>query len=293
MPLSNSRSMLLFLCCLSLFSIGGSSAFAMRRFGDVPLPPPRPQGIDPPVKNADKSIETNSGKVIEQPTEKKADQNTDQGTAKSGALLPPAESATDNVEKRTALLAKGDMVADTIPAIAGAGACGIAAPVLLKAVILSDGKKVTIVPPATLRASLASAVADWVREDLEPAFATDGDRLTSIEGTGGYECRDRNRLASGKLSEHAIGNALDMHVFVTAKGKHIPIAADADDTADADAFRALAKKTACVRFMTVLGPGSDSFHAEHLHVDLEARHSGAHLCQWDMPLMAKVAAPAH
>ncbi len=208
----------------------------MRRFADVPLPPPRPQDLNPPVKNADKSIETNSGKVIEQPTEKNADQNTDQGTAKSGALLPPAESANDNEAKRTELLAKGDMVADTLPAIAGAGACGIAAPVLLKAVVLSGGAKVTIVPPATLRASLASAVADWVREDLEPALAADGDRLTSIEGTGGYECRDRNRLASGKLSEHAIGNALDMHVFVTAKGKHIAVAADADDTGGRGGF---------------------------------------------------------
>lgn len=293
MPLSKSRSMLLFLCCLSLFSIGGSSAFAMRRFGDVPLPPPRPQGIDPPIKNADKSIETNSGKIIEQPTEKHADQNTDQGTAKSGALLPPAESANDNVEKRTALLAKGDMIADSLPAIAGTGQCGIAAPVLLKAVVLSSGAKVTIVPPATLRASLAATVAEWVRDDLEPALVADGDKLTSIEGTGGYECRDRNRLASGKLSEHAIGNALDMRELVTAKGLHISVIPDTSDDPGIQTFRAAMKKSACTRFMTVLGPGADIFHAAHLHVDLEARHSGAHLCQWDMQFMAKAAVPTH
>ncbi len=293
MALSKSRSILLFLCCLSLFSIGGSSAFAMRHFGDVPLPPPRPQGIDPPVKNADKSIETNSGKVIEQPAEKNADQNTDQGTAKSGALLPPAESANDNEAMRTELLAKGNMIADAIPAIAGAGQCGIAAPVLFKAVVLSGGKKVDIVPPATLRASLASTVADWVREDLEPAFATDGDRLTSIEGTGGYECRDRNRIAGGKLSEHAIGNALDMRELVTAKGLHISVIPDSSDEPKIRAFRDVMKTSACTRFMTVLGPGADIFHVAHLHVDLEARHSGAHLCQWDMQFMAKAAAPTH
>jgi len=40
------------------------------------------------------------------------------------------------------------------------------------------------------------------------------------------------------------------------------------------------KKTACLRFSTVLGPGADLYHEEHLHIDLAARRNGMHLCQW-------------
>jgi hypothetical protein len=46
------------------------------------------------------------------------------------------------------------------------------------------------------------------------------------------------------------------------------------------------KKTACLRFSTVLGPGADAFHAQHLHVDLAVRRNGLHLCQWTLPDIA-------
>src|SRR5579872_7299503 len=229
-------------------------------FDAPPLPPPRPPDLAAPAPDLKPS--------------------------------PPAESPNDNAMLRGQVLAAGKIVGKSLPSVAGSGGCGIAAPIELDAVVLSGGAKVAIVPPVVLRASLAGAVADWLREDLAPAIAVDGDKLALIEGAGAYECRDRNRLASGKLSEHAIGNALDMHELVTAKGKHISIPVQAGEPDGENMFRALMKKTACTRFMTVLGPGADSFHAEHLHVDLEARHSGAHLCQWNLPLTT-VAAPAH
>ncbi|HEY1735953.1 MAG TPA: extensin family protein [Methylovirgula sp.] len=302
----------------------------MRRFADVPLPPPRPLDLDGPIKNADKATETDNGRIIvrepavqepaknadksteqdvDQPGSEGAEKNaaattdkepqknaaetSDHGAANSGKPLPPAESANDNEKMRSNLLAKNTMIADVLPAIAGAGACGIAAPVLFKGIVLPDGKKVEIVPPATLRASLAAAVADWVREDLEPALVAQDDKLASIDGTGGYECRDRNRLSSGKLSEHAIGNAMDMRELVTAKGRHLSVIPDTADDPKVKIFRDVMKTSACTRFMTVLGPGADIFHAAHLHVDLEARHSGAHLCQWDMQFAAKASVPTH
>jgi len=39
---------------------------------------------------------------------------------------------------------------------------------------------------------------------------------------------------------------------------------------------------ACARFTTVLGPGSDGYHEDHIHVDLMERHSGYRICQWDL-----------
>jgi hypothetical protein len=34
--------------------------------------------------------------------------------------------------------------------------------------------------------------------------------------------------------------------------------------------------------MTVLGPGSDGYHEEHVHVDLAERRGGYRICEWDV-----------
>ncbi|HEY0236230.1 MAG TPA: extensin family protein, partial [Afipia sp.] len=36
----------------------------------------------------------------------------------------------------------------------------------------------------------------------------------------------------------------------------------------------------CTRFMTVLGPGSDWYHEDHIHLDLAERRNNYKLCQW-------------
>jgi Extensin-like protein C-terminus len=45
----------------------------------------------------------------------------------------------------------------------------------------------------------------------------------------------------------------------------------------------------------VLGPGSDGYHEEHVHLDLAERRNGYKLCQWELreppPLEAKSAPP--
>jgi hypothetical protein len=230
---------------------------------DVPLPPVRPHDLQTPPD-------------------------------KETVITEPVPTPGDNDALREQVLASGKIIGESLPMIAEAGGCGILAPLRLEAIVLVDGAKVAIMPPVVLRASLAVAVADWLREDLEPALAAKSDRLDRIEGTGAYECRSRNRIAGAKLSEHAIGNAFDLHAFVTSKGRRLAVAAATSTEADGNqAFFALVKATACRRFMTVLGPGSDGFHAEHLHIDLEDRRSGAHLCQWNLPpAPTDVATPA-
>jgi hypothetical protein len=37
-----------------------------------------------------------------------------------------------------------------------------------------------------------------------------GTHTAALSGVGGYECRGRNGVAGAKLSEHAIGNAVDV-----------------------------------------------------------------------------------
>ena len=47
-------------------------------------------------------------------------------------------------------------------------------------------------------------------------------------------------------------------------------------------FRQRLRDAACHRFNTVLGPGSDSYHSDHIHVDLAERTHGYKMCQWDV-----------
>ncbi len=243
--------------CVMAVAFGSAAAAAAQE--TAPLPPTRPPDLATPAPEA----------TVSRP------------------------SADDNDTLRAQLLASGRMIGEGLAPIVDQGGCGIASPLRLQAIVLADGSKVTISPAVIMRVSLATAVADWVRDDLAPAIAAMGDQLAGIEGAGAYECRSRDSIAGAKLSEHAIGNALDLHALRTEHGKVFAIAVSNSDPDDVRSFRALMKKTACLRFSTVLGPGADLYHEGHLHIDLAARRNGMHLCQWIVPnVAAAVTAPA-
>ena len=170
----------------------------------------------------------------------------------------------------------GVMQGDALEPITAEGGCGVADPVLLKSITLRDGLRVLVVPPARIGCPLAVALARWLRDDVAVSIPQESGALAQIEIAGAYECRGRNRDAAAKLSEHGKGNALDITAFLSDKGRRFGISRQATPPAF---FQSL-KGGACARFMTVLGPGSDSFHETHLHVDLEERKHGAHVCQW-------------
>ena len=68
-------------------------------------------------------------------------------------------------------------------------------------------------------------------------------------------------------SEHAKGDAIDIGSFVLADGRRIPVKQqNSDIRLSTDLVHAL-RMTACGYFTTVLGPGSDTAHEEHLHFD--------------------------
>jgi len=49
------------------------------------------------------------------------------------------------------------------------------------------------------------------------------------------------------------------------------------------AARRALKASACAHFGTVLGPGSDGYHENHLHVDVIPRRPGHGICEWTLP----------
>jgi hypothetical protein len=93
-----------------------------------------------------------------------------------------------------------------------------------------------------------------------------------------YECRGQNRQAGAKLSEHAFANGVDVMGFAFRARPTIAIAPRTGDAPEA-LFQAAVRQKACAYFSTVLGPGSDAAHANHLHLDMRARRPGSGICQ--------------
>jgi hypothetical protein len=169
-------------------------------------------------------------------------------------------------------------IAPSLPPITGPGECGAPDVVRLEAVLLPDHSPVAVAPPAILRCTMAEAVASWVREDAAPRVRALGASLKAIETLASFDCRGRNNIPGARLSEHGRANALDIHAFRLTDGKQVALT----DPQVGKELREGLRQSACARFTTVLGPGSDGFHEEHVHVDLAERRGGYRICQWDV-----------
>ncbi|MFL6795970.1 MAG: extensin family protein [Xanthobacteraceae bacterium] len=169
-------------------------------------------------------------------------------------------------------------LAPSVDSPAGAPGCGIEDAVRLEAVILTDGSGVALTPPAFVSCRFAEAFVQWVRDDVVPAVRAGDARLKSIDNFASYDCRGRNRVSGAKLSEHGKGNALDMRSVKLQNGAVLGLT----NPSVAPEFRERIRTSACARFGTVLGPGSDGYHEDHVHVDVAERKNGQHMCQWDL-----------
>lgn len=98
------------------------------------------------------------------------------------------------------------------------GKCGAAAPVRLVAV--GQSPQVVLSPPAIMTCRLANALHEWASGDLQKIAKKHlGDQIIQIEVMSDYSCRNTYGRKVGKLSEHALANAIDIRGFVTANGK--------------------------------------------------------------------------
>ncbi len=135
----------------------------------------------------------------------------------------------------------------------------------------------TLVEPAAMvNCETALALADLALESMTPIAAElFSQPLAGIGQASGYVCRPRN--GSTKLSEHAFGNAVDIASFRLAADHVIRVAPDLQG--EEKAFVEQVRAAACGPFRTVLGPGSDADHADHLHLDLSPRRARDPICQ--------------
>jgi hypothetical protein len=151
--------------------------------------------------------------------------------------------------------------------MSGPGICGMTRP--FKVTALQNGA-VSFNSTATLDCSMVAELDQWLADVVQPAAqARFGVAVTQINSMGSYSCRGMNNQAGARLSEHSFGNALDIGGFVLADGRTVSIVRDwTRGDEQTQAFLRDVHGGACEHFTTVLGPGSNVFHYNHIHVDL-------------------------
>lgn len=232
----------------------------------VPLPMPRPAEAPGPVP--------------EPPARAKAAPvESDKPAEQAATPIPiPVPRPTPQPSACRLALTEEIAIAPSIPDIHGPGGCGGEDLVRLEAIVLPDKHRVSLKPAATMRCGMAGAIAEWVRTDIAPLMQGLGTEPTDLENLDAYECRGRNGISGAPLSEHGRANALDVHAFKLANGQSIVLT----DRNVPRGLREAILHSACARFTTVLGPGSDSYHEDHIHLDRLERRNNYKICQWDV-----------
>ncbi|AWN38936.1 extensin family protein [Methylobacterium radiodurans] len=165
--------------------------------------------------------------------------------------------------------------------IDGPGPCGMQQP--FRVTRLGNGT-VVLKQRMTLACPALSEAEAWLADTIQPAAELYFGQPVAEINAGSYACRGRNNQAGAKLSEHSFGNAVDIMSFKLADGYVITVKGGWRGTEAEQGFLREVFLGACQRFTTVLAPGSNVFHYDHIHVDL-ARHDPRGLRRICQPLI--------
>lgn len=123
--------------------------------------------------------------------------------------------------------------------------------------------------PLRLSCPMAVALAIWEQQVVVPAAEQHlGIRVARIDHFGTYSCRRIAGGPSGRPSQHATANAIDVAAFQLANGRRVTVRGDwGRGTAEA-AFLREVHDGSCRVFRAVLGPDYNAAHADHLHLDM-------------------------
>jgi hypothetical protein len=140
--------------------------------------------------------------------------------------------------------------------------------------------QVSMKPAATLACPVVSALDRWLTDSVQPAaMRWFGVRVVEIRQISAYSCRGMNGNPHAHISEHAFGNALDIAAFTLADGRRVTVKGGWRGMPEEQGFLRDVQGAACQQFNTVLAPGSNSHHEDHIHVDLMRRASRRTICQ--------------
>jgi hypothetical protein len=139
---------------------------------------------------------------------------------------------------------------------------------------------VEVSPAATLACPIVAALDQWIATAVQPAaMRWFGQPVVEIKQISAYSCRGMNGNPNAHISEHAFGNALDIAEFDLADGHVITVQYGWRGTPAEQGFLHDVQSAACDQFSTVLAPGANVYHYNHIHVDLMRRASGRRICE--------------
>jgi hypothetical protein len=190
--------------------------------------------------------------------------------------VPKQSAAAPGPECHASLAEKGIIVEPVAPPPGSEGACTIEDPVRLVRVAAAGAQNGAVSFPdgPVVACRFAEAFGGWVSSLVTPlVLGKVGAPLAAVRTGPGFECRSRNRVEGGKLSAHGVGIAIDIAGFELADKRVLAVkrAEGGGNTPAArneDQALAALRTAACGWFTTILGPGSDPSHADHLHVDV-------------------------
>lgn len=250
---------------------------------EAPKPVPKPQPEEKPAAKPEASRQSDDEKT---PVDKGSDGASKEGKDKdAGEQQKPAVETAKPDEKPPEPVKPEDPAAlqACLGALKEIGAefkqlepirdaeqgCGIEAPVELSVVLPG----IKLEPSGTMRCETALALSRWTKEMMVPAaaLALPEKKVTAIANASTYICRNRNSAETGKISEHAKGNAVDISTISFDKGEPLVMKPRGEDGTPEGAFQRTITAAACLFFRTVLSPGSDATHQDHLHLDVLER----------------------
>jgi hypothetical protein len=228
---------------ITMFSFAPS---AIAQPASPPLPPLRPDRTAP--------VEAPADKVTEQKQEEK---NLD-GSPEAAACIERLTTLGLRFEKRPPMRD---------------GECKVDNPVLVSGL----PNNVQLSTGSLMECSLAESLMHWSNDVVLPKAKEhlQAEPKEISIGTS-YQCRDQR--SGTKLSEHAFGNAVDVMGIEFDKRAPMKIKTHVEGSPEA-AFQSAIRKEACLIFTTVLGPGADADHSDHLHLDMRGRKGGYRICQ--------------
>lgn len=189
--------------------------------------------------------------------------------ARSGETVRRARAAQEALA-RGSVCSNPQIQGERIADINGAGRCGVDNPVRITSV---SGLRLST--PATIDCTTAQALNTWVQRGVLPSVGNEGGGATSLRVLSHYACRTRNSQAGAKLSEHALGHAIDIGAIGLRDGGEISVLNGWGTGRDGGQLRDM-HSTACGIFGTVLGPNANAFHRDHFHFDTARYRSGSY-----------------
>jgi hypothetical protein len=162
-------------------------------------------------------------------------------------------------------------------AIDGPGTCGMQQPLRVQALA---GGGIGLTSTATLSCPVVATTDRWLAEVVQPAAMNLlGAQVIEIKA-GSYSCRAMNNgTATTRTSEHAFGNAVDVFSFRLNDNRVVTVKDGWRGSPEEQNFLREIFVGACEHFSTVLGPGADPLHYDHIHIDLARHAKGRHICK--------------